>query len=54
MQTREDNLNDLIQSLKTSSDYRQQQERLSEQRVIRECTSFTKDNSAAELRTLTH
>ncbi len=52
MQTREQNLNDLIQSLQVSSAYRQQQERLWKQRVISECVSYSKDNNSAKTRVL--
>jgi hypothetical protein len=51
MQTREENLNDLIQSLKISSDYRQRQQRLWQQET-QDYASFSEVNDAAKTRTL--
>jgi len=52
MHTREENLNDLIESLKISSDYRQQQERLWRQQEEHGYASLSKDNNATNARTL--
>jgi hypothetical protein len=53
MQTHDENLNDLIESLKISSAYRQEQEeRVWRQRAIRECSTFDKREGSMKIRKL--
>jgi hypothetical protein len=44
MQTREENLNDLIESLEISSAYRQRQERFWKEQGIRDCMPLVKED----------
>ena len=44
MQTREENLNDLIEALEISSAYRQRQERFWRQQALRDCMPLVKED----------
>jgi hypothetical protein len=49
MQTHDELMNDLIEALKTSSAYRQQQELQWRRQAIRECASFAEEKKSMKV-----